>query len=507
MKFALKVNVKTAKQHLWELLTHPERYSSFIPDVKRVSVLERGEAEAMLKWEIGLEGVPLQWIERCTYDSENANITFRSVHGDLPSYDGNISVQHNGHGVTLLLDARLDWNLPSFNRVIAKGTEDRVKRVFASMLVAIKKQAEKTRKDRTYAFVIHPLDLQLISVAFHEPNVAFQRRDLMAKAFEWIAPFKCADIVGLKEPSGLKVIEGVLIYCPLLPEQMIGTRDKIALKRTIEAVEVGKDLGAKIVGLGAYAAQIGRKGLLVADAVHVPITTGTSYTIAVALRGIELACNAVGAELQEMSVGIVGASGNIGTICAELLAGRVKKLILMARNKTRLVLLSEKLNATALCEVEETTDLDRVIAQSDVIVAATNTPESFISATSLKPGTIVCDVSRPGSVVHESVLAAKGNVLVFDGGIVQPPGSVDFDFYFGLPPGLAYACMAETMILALSEKYESYSLGGNVSTEKVRAIEKLGDGLGFRVAQLRWHDKEISQEVFSRIRGHIRSRW
>lgn len=506
MSLSLRVNVKTTKQRLWELITHPEGYPSLIPDVQEVTVLERNQSVSLIRWKITIEEVELQWTEQCRYDQENASLSFHMVRGDFSAYDGTLSIEHASQGVDLILDATIDWGLPSFEKVIARVVEEKVRRSFTAMLVAIKRYAEKHRVERSFAFVIHPLDLGLISVAFREPNIVSKRKDLVSKAFEWLPPFKCSDVVGLKTSDGREA-DGALIYCPLLPEQMVSNHGEIALKRTIESVKVAESLGVKIVGLGAYTAQIGKKGVLVAEAVQIPVTTGTSYTIAIAIRGIEAACQAVGVNLNQMRVGVVGATGGVGSTCAEVLASKVGSLIINARNRTRLDELSGKLQERApSSNVTQTTELDWLIANSDIIITATSTPSALIDARSLWPGTIVCDVSRPRNVSPESVEEAHGAVLVFDGGVVKPPGEVDFDFYFGLPPGLAYACIAETMILALARRFEGYSIGGNVTTEKIEEITRLGDVLGFRLAELRWCEREIPRETFERVREHIRKR-
>lgn len=500
---SIKINVRTTKQRLWDLITHPETYPSFIPDIKDVTVLQRDRNVALVKWNVRHEEVDLQWTEQCHYDHENASLSFHMIRGDFAAYDGTLSIEHAGKGVDLIFDASIDWGLPSFEKVIAKVVEERVRRAFTFMIVAIKRHAEKNRVERSYAFVIHPLDLSLISIAFREPNMVSKRRDLVSKAFEWLPPFKCSDIVGLRSVDGREA-DGALIYCPLLPEQMVANNGEIALRRTIEAVKVAESLGVDIVGLGAYAAQIGRKGILVAEAVRVPVTTGTCYTIGAALRGIDASCRAVGAELRQMTVGIVGATGAIGTACSEILAPRVGGFVLNARNQGRLDDLAGKLKEQVPgLKVTQTTEIDWLIANSDVIITSTSTPNSLIDARSLRPGTIVCDVSRPRNVAPDSVEDTHGSVLVFDGGIVKPPGEVDFDFYFGLPPGLAYACIAETMILALSGQYEGYSVGGNITAQKVEHIWRKGEELGFRLAELRWCERDIPRETFDTVRGHL----
>lgn len=505
-KLSIKINVKASKQRVWQIISHPERFPSFIKDVKNVVILQRDSKTALMQWKILIDNLEIQWTEQCRYDTDNAIISFHTIRGDFSSYDGTLALSHSGKGVDLILDATLDWGIPSFEKVIAKVLEDRVRRAFMGMLVSIKRQLEKQQPARSFGFVIHPLDLGLIGIAFREPNIASKRKDLLSKAFEWLPPFKCSDIVGLQSTDGT-AIDGALIYCPLLPDQMVANQGEIALKRTIEAVHVAQSLGVGVVGLGAYAANIGRKGILVSEAVNVPVTTGTSYTIAIAIEGVRKACSTVGIDLRNLCVGIVGATGGIGSTCAELLSKEAGSLILNARNQTRLddlvIRLKEK---SPGLEISHTTELDWLIANADVIITATGSPASLINAQSLRPGTIVCDVSRPRNVSPESVEETHGSVLVFDGGIVKPPGDVDFDFYFGLPPGIAYACMAETMILALAEKYEGFSIGGNISADKVAEILKLGDKFGFKLAELRWCEREIPEETLQIVREHAQKR-
>jgi len=505
-KLSLAVNVRCSKQRLWDIITHPERYSSFVKNIKNISVLRREGIVSLVHWKILLEEVEFQWTEQCRNDKENSRIYFHAIKGDFTVYDGSLAIEHNQGGVALILDATLDWGMPSFEKVIAKVIEERVRRAFTGMLVAIKRHAERNQPSKTFGFVIHPLDLGLISIAFREPTITSKRKDLISKAFEWLPPFKCSDIVGLQTPEGQEV-DGALIYCPLLPEQMVNGNSEIALRRTIEAVQVAESLGVKLVGLGAYAANIGRKGVLVSEAVRIPVTTGTAYTIATALNGIEVVCSKVGVTLEQLSVGIVGATGAIGSICAELLGKKVNGLFLSARNQSRLDNLVAKLQEQhPVLRVTGTTELDWLIANSDILILSTSSPALLVDAKSLRPGTIVCDISRPRNISPESVEETHGTVLAFDGGIVKPCGDVDFDFYFGLPKGLAYACMAETMILALAERYEGYSLGGRITPSQVEEISKLGKRFGFKLAELRWCEEEVSEETFDIVRSHIRQK-
>jgi len=89
---------------------------------------------------------------------------------------------------------------------------------------------------------------------------------------------------------------------------------------------------------------------------------------------------------------------------------------------------------------------------------------------------------------------------VIEGGAVEVPGDVDFHFNFGFPPKTAYACMAETMILALEERYESYSLGRDLSLERVKIIAALAKKHGFKLAGFRSFERQVTAEYIEAVR-------
>lgn len=118
---------------------------------------------------------------------------------------------------------------------------------------------------------------------------------------------------------------------------------------------------------------------------------------------------------------------------------------------------------------------------------------------------MVCDVARPRDVA-EAVAEVRDDVLVIDGGVVKPPGDVDFHFNFGLPPGLALACMAETMILALEGRYEDYTIGKDISIEQVEEIKEMAKRHGFELGGFRSFEKALTVEQIEKIREKAKSK-
>jgi hypothetical protein len=88
--------------------------------------------------------------------------------------------------------------------------------------------------------------------------------------------------------------------------------------------------------------------------------------------------------------------------------------------------------------------------------------------------------------------------MVIDGGIIDVPGQPDLG-RFGLGRGQAYACMAETMLLALEGHLKNTSLGTDLAPEGLRMLSALADRHGFRVAQLRSFGRPLDGEAWDRL--------
>ncbi|MFN3928767.1 MAG: shikimate dehydrogenase, partial [Thermoflexus sp.] len=145
------------------------------------------------------------------------------------------------------------------------------------------------------------------------------------------------------------------------------------------------------------------------------------------------------------------------------------------------------------------------LREADLILAVSSSPVAIIGPEHLKPGAVVCDVAQPRNV-SPAVAAQREDVLVIDGGIVEVPGETDFGFDFGLPPRMAYACMAETITLALEGRYESYSLGRRLSIERVEEIARLAEKHGFRLAGFLSFGRPLTDKQIQRVRERARGR-
>jgi predicted amino acid dehydrogenase len=84
--------------------------------------------------------------------------------------------------------------------------------------------------------------------------------------------------------------------------------------------------------------------------------------------------------------------------------------------------------------------------------------------------------------------------------MVDVPGPVDFHFDFGFPPGKAYACMAETIALALEGRFEDFTLGKNITRQQVDEITTIAEKHGFRLSGFRSFEREVTAAQIESIR-------
>ncbi|MCD8361157.1 MAG: NAD(P)H-binding protein [Acidaminococcaceae bacterium] len=245
---------------------------------------------------------------------------------------------------------------------------------------------------------------------------------------------------------------------------MVELPEEFVMDRIIESGRIAQELGAKIVGLGAFTSIVGDAGVTVAQNLDIAVTSGNSYTVATALEGTREVVKLMGKDLATAHVTVVGASGSIGAACTRILAREAKDIIMVARHLQPLEELAQELSSSVAGKLTVSNDIKRSLKNADVVIAVTSAVDFLIEPEDLKAGAIVCDVARPRNVSRE-VAAKRKDVLVIEGGVIKVPGNVDFHFNFGFPPQTSFACMAETMILALEKRYENFTLGRKLTIE------------------------------------------
>ncbi len=400
-----------------------------------------------------------------------------------------------------------------------------------------------------FAFLVHPIDISNYA-EFDRSLEVFTHQELEDLASRWndmVEPFVVSS-TNIISPTGARAY-GEFVGIPRTADEMLAMPRQEALDEVASAIELARGRGARIVGLGAYTA-VTTYGGLRAQNLGVPVTTGNSYTVVSAADAINYALDRLGSDPAQATVAVVGASGAIGRGTTILLAGDVGKLLLIGnpahpgRSLARLRSVAEDLCWHVLDQSTEGrefadstvgqlivdalpslphsgyrddtisvavqrflkesgvivmgTEIGDMVPEADVVMTATSNVTEIVSPQMIKHGAVICDISRPPNVSRE-VRRLRKDVLVIDGGVIALPGRPSLGWDFGFDEGLAYACMAETMMLALEHQYEHASIGSNLTLEFILHTRHLAEKHGFSIAELRSFDRPLGAREWEQI--------
>jgi predicted amino acid dehydrogenase len=366
------------------------------------------------------------------------------------------------------------------------------------------------RRTSRFAFVIHPLSQEYFRnvsaidtlAKLGPPHVM----DAVEKAMAHAPPFVYSRVTGVVSPTGDRA-EGWLITVGGTPKELMSHDPEFTYKRLLAAADMAKKMGAQIMGLGAFTKVVGDAGVTVAKQGSLPITTGNSYSASGALWALQAAINRLGiaesddrGRLKGKSM-VIGATGAIGSVCARLLAMASDELWLVSPESAKLLALKDEIELeNPRATIRISTNVDEQLPQMDAIVTATSAAgKKIIDIMRVKPGAVITDVARPLDLSAEDV-ARRPDVLVVESGEIQLPGAEVRMKGIGLPPHVAYACLAETIVLALEGRFETFTVGRAIEWPKVKEIYKLGRKHGMELAAISGANGVFSDEDIAAVR-------
>ncbi len=390
-------------------------------------------------------------------------------------------------------------------------TDEEMLELFSSTKTGIRPRliytSGKPKQISRFAFVIHPLSQEQFKLEKTvKPFIKIPGAvDAVEKVVAYAPPWVYSKVTGIKSPTGAEA-EGWLITVGGTPKQMMSHSPEFTYKRLLMAARMAKRLGAQIMGLGAFTKVVGDAGVTVAKKADIPITTGNSYSASGALWAAADAVRRMG--LIEIEGGkkikgktmVFGATGAIGSVCSRLLAMAFDEVYLCGRNIIKLMTLKESILAESPnVKIHTVVNPDKYLEDMDVIVTATSgMGKTILDITKVKPGCVITDVARPLDLSPEDV-AKRPDVLVIESGEILLPGEPKMKD-IGLPPKVAYACLAETIVLALERRFEVFTIGRDIEWEKVKTIYKMGLKHGMKLAAISGVNGVFTDEDIVRVR-------
>jgi fatty aldehyde-generating acyl-ACP reductase len=213
-------------------------------------------------------------------------------------------------------------------------------------------------------------------------------------------------------------------------------------------------------------------------------TTGNTLTSAFIVKAVERAAGHHTINLPQSTILVLGATGDIGMACIRYFKHKVKKLLLCARNLSRLKEFSKTLYDENL-EVSYGLSVDEMLPEADVIICVASA--SGFKLKGCKKNVLICDAGYPKNL--DKAINNTSGVHLFHGGMGQVSMGFQFEpdysqFFYQYPaPGIIHGCLLEAMVLALEKKFENYSSGkGNITVDKMEFIYQLSLKHGITVA-------------------------
>jgi acetylornithine/succinyldiaminopimelate/putrescine aminotransferase/predicted amino acid dehydrogenase len=279
--------------------------------------------------------------------------------------------------------------------------------------------------------------------------------------------------------------ETVRVYPILLPftsrwvKRRLEER-RLALPQALvqQGIELARSLGCQTASLGQYTSIVTLNGTRLAPR-GIGLTTGNSFAVALAIQAIERAHRETDRTPAQSVLVVAGAAGNIGRICAEILAPRYRRTILIGSNRPgsqqRLRTIAGRISNAVV-----TTDVTAAV-EGDVVVAALNAVDAPLAADCFGRSAIVCDLSVPASV-PPGAAASRPDLFLIKGGIVSLPFGEDLGIVgFPLPLGQTYGCMAEAMLLGLEGVHDA-TFTGSLTAGHVERVAAMAVRHGFKLA-------------------------
>jgi amino acid adenylation domain-containing protein len=384
-----------------------------------------------------------------------------------------------------------------------------------------------------FGFIIHMASLDDL-VRFDKSLAIFSDKDLSrikSQLLNDAEPLVIGE-TSVTSQTGAGLV-GCFVLVPFTPAELTGMKRAEALELIQQAVDLAAAENVEVIGLGGFSSILSGGGIALERSKLPPITSGNAFTAASILRAVNARAQLRQLCLHDATAAVVGATGQIGRVVSLLLAEQYGRLVLVGSERDsaqrRLRAVAEAVVLHALAPQDSviqgnTTPGDcrdsfaayvRRIATSarsaslddfghivdlmiedgrltlansahmdltsvDVLVTSTSATAPFIDATPLKSGVIICDASRPMNVIRDT-LDTRPDIEWIEGGVIQVPGQPDLPMYAGPTHNRVFACVAETMLLALEPELRTLDVPEHIDPCTVNHLDAAARRHGLEV--------------------------
>lgn len=296
---------------------------------------------------------------------------------------------------------------------------------------------------------------------------------------------------------------GIICCLPIMPKDILEDQSRSFMMVKDIAEDLINEHNVDIIGLGGFTGIIGNRGMDFNQMFKIPFTTGNIFTAYNGIAALDHLEEHYKLDIENYPITIIGFPGSIATLVAEVLSKRSQgrqQLTLVGRGTDKYLnkMISESKylgeNVTVVNNLRDALDKGRII------ITATSSGD-IIDMNDLVTGCIIIDIAAPRDVIKTA--NKRIDVLVVDGGRCGFDESVRWDdnILTGFIKNNLYGCILETVLLALDNKLEAFSVGRNLSIENLEEIEKMSKKHGFIISNLYSFNEKLDK---SRIRSFVK---
>ncbi len=128
---------------VYALAKRVEDFPTFMPDLERVTVLERrGDVPAVTEWVGVVEGRKIHWVEEDAWDDTQHLCRFRQRDGDFDRYEGTWTFAPEAGGTRTAIAVEFEFGIPLIGGLLSALLRVKMKENLDGMLTALRGKLE-----------------------------------------------------------------------------------------------------------------------------------------------------------------------------------------------------------------------------------------------------------------------------------------------------------------------------------------------------------------------------
>jgi ribosome-associated toxin RatA of RatAB toxin-antitoxin module len=138
--------IRAPLAEVYALAKRVEDFPRFMPDLERVTVLERdGGVPTATEWVGVVEGRKIRWVEEDHWDDARHACRFRQRDGDFERYEGEWTFAPEGDGTRTAIAVEFEFGIPLIGGLLSQLLRVKMKENLDGMLAALRGQLETAR--------------------------------------------------------------------------------------------------------------------------------------------------------------------------------------------------------------------------------------------------------------------------------------------------------------------------------------------------------------------------